>query len=201
MQPAYAAPLESRPEAPGVAVGPYRGADARTVLGTPLEPGERVVYFHRPSYRADKIVLIAAGLLLLVVIVGVVLLGLGLFWERLHPRAQIVTTRRILVVDAKGRVNALRIAELGDVDAERRRAGAGGLVGVAVIALANRMARKEDKRTPKFWARTVAVVALGRRGQRLRIPTKRPLELGPLLAEIAADPSHAERAPEVAFEA
>lgn len=179
-------------------------ATGASALGVPLEPGERVVYYQRPNYRAEKTRLVVIGLLTLIVGVGVLFLALALFYDRLNPRAQIVTDRRVIVVDGAGRAKSTALADIADVEAFRQntRYGASSLLGVAVgaaaAAIANRRANQHDKRSLEYWAHTVVVVAVVRDGRRVGIRTRDGLTLGPLLARCVLSPGFAAQLPGVA---
>ena len=64
-----------------------------TVWGTPLGPGERVIYFHRRDGTVEKVVLIIVGIILLIGIVGLVFLIIGIMAK---PEAWVVTNHRIM---------------------------------------------------------------------------------------------------------
>ena len=62
------------------------------------------------------------------------------------------------------------------------------------------MAEKNSKMTPGYWKRTVAITVAGRSG-RLKVTTREPSKLGPLLARAIFEPGSAERAPGVGYDA
>ena len=45
---------------------------AGTVMGVPMEPGERVIWFKRHDYTVDKIIMWVVGVLFLVVLIGII---------------------------------------------------------------------------------------------------------------------------------
>jgi hypothetical protein len=75
-----------------------------TVFGVPLEPGERVVYFHRDEPGWQKPFLIVLGVLTLVAIIGLFFLAAGLMAD---TTVFIITTRRFLIINGK-KVSQLR---------------------------------------------------------------------------------------------
>ena len=62
------------------------------------------------------------------------------------------------------------------------------------------MAEKNSKMTPDYWKRTIAIEIVGR-AQRLKVATREPLKLGPLLARAVFEPGSADRAPGVPYDA
>jgi hypothetical protein len=177
-----------------------------TVLGVALEPGERVIYFYKPSYTADKAALWFLGVVTLIAVVGVVLIILAILHDSRNPRAQIVTNRRILEISGKGVVTSIPLADAMDLTAERQQGtyGAGGLIGIAISAavthFVNKAAENNPKTYPSYWKRTIAIEIIGRT-QRLKVKTKEPNKLGPFLARCVFEPGSAEGAPPVPYEA
>lgn len=70
-----------------------------TVCGVRLEPGERVIYFHKNDEKWQRVLLIVVGLLTLVAILGIIFLLIGL--NRSTPEIYVITTRRIMTLDGK----------------------------------------------------------------------------------------------------
>jgi hypothetical protein len=177
-----------------------------TVMGVQLQPGERVLYFFKPSYTADKVVYWILGVLLVWMLVGIIFIVLALLVDSRNPKAQIVTNMRVIEVSGKGVASFIPLGDIADLTPERQKAnaGGGGLIGLAISAavnaVANNMAEKNSKMTPDFWKRTIAIQIVGR-SQRLRIATREPLKLGPLLARAVFEPGSAERAPGVSYDA
>ena len=178
--------------------------DGSGPLGVALMPGERVIYFYKPSYTTEKVMFIILGVLFLIVLIGIVFIILGLRVEKMNPRGQMVTTRRIVWVDGKGQVFSLPFEEAVDLEAEVQRSNAniggglvGALVGAAVSAAADAMRQRNAKTDPKFWARAIAVVVLTRAGQKFRIQSKDARNLGPFLAHCVFNPGSQEHAPNV----
>lgn len=68
------------------------------VFGVPLEPGERVVYFHRDEPGWQKPFLIVLGVLTLFAIIGLFFLLAGLM---ANTTVFVVTTRRFLIIEPK----------------------------------------------------------------------------------------------------
>jgi len=176
-----------------------------TVLGVALQPGERVLYYFKPSYTVDKVVCWVVGLLTLLILIGIGFIAYALLMERFRPRAQIVTTLRVIEISGKGVPSWIPLADAVDVIAERQQGAYGGgllgvVISVAVAAVANSMAEKNSKMTPGYWKRTVAITVAGRSG-RLKVTTREPSKLGPLLARAIFEPGSAERAPGVGYDA
>ena len=179
-----------------------QGAGGGSVLGVPLQPGERVIYFYKPSYTADKVVLWICGVLFLIVLIGIIFIILALIHDGRNPKAQIVTNMRIMEISGKGVPTWMALQEAVDLDPERQKVqGGGGLVGAlvsaAATAIADSMANKKSKMDPKYWARTIAINIQNRNGQKFRIQSRQPLVLGPFLARCILEPGAAQMAPPV----
>ena len=176
------------------------------MMGVPLQPGERVVYFFKPSYTADKVAYIIVGVMLLVVLFGILFIVLALLVDSRNPRAQIVTNMRIIEVSGKGVPTWMPLGDAMDLTAQRQQGsyGGGGLIGAAigaaVSAIANSMAEKKSKMEPSYWKRTIAIALVGRSGQRLKIMTRQPQVLGPFLARCIFEPGAVERVGPVAYD-
>ncbi len=177
-----------------------------TVLGVPLQPGERVVYYYKPSYTVNKVVFWILGVITLFILIGIGFIIYALVMDRFRPRAQVVTTQRVIEISGKGVPNWIPLTEAVDVTPVRQQGGYGGggligaLVSAAVVAVVNSMAEKNSKMTPDYWKRTLHIVVVGR-SQKLKIATKEPRTLGPLLARAIFEPGSAERAPGVTYDA
>lgn len=149
---------------------------AGTVMGVPMEPGERVIWFKRHDYTVDKIILWVVGVLFLVVLIGVIFIILALIHDGRNPRAHIITNRRIIVIDGKGQQQSYALNQIADIDPVRQSAGGGGggLIGLAVraavTAVANHMANQNAKIDPSYWNRTIAVTLVTHHGQRIQVP-------------------------------
>lgn len=171
---------------------PAASTDQAAALGVTLEPGERVIRVDVASYTAERVVLAILGVMFLVIVVGVVLIVLAVFWERWQPRGVVVTDRRVVAVDKNGVATATNIAEVTDVESERQQSATGGgiagaLVGLAVDAVADHVADKNPKADPGYWRRTAAIVLVLRGGARVRVPTRRAMELGPAIVRALGD--------------
>ncbi|MEO7327294.1 MAG: hypothetical protein ABI193_01865 [Minicystis sp.] len=201
---AYGAAPMAAPWAGGGAMAMAGGAP--TVMGVQLAPGERVIYFHKPNYQTDKIVLWVFGVLFLIVLIGIIFIILAVLHDSRNPRAQIVTTQRVIEISGKGVPSWIPIADAVDVDAERQQAtnGGGGLIGLAIgaaiTAVANSIANKKSKMEPNFWKRTIAILVMGRSGQRFRMQTRQPLVLGPFVARCVLEPGSSEMAASIPYE-
>ena len=183
------------------ASGALAGAGAATVMGVPLQPGERVVYFHQPSYTVDKAVFWVIGVLTALVLIGLIFIYMAVTWDGRNPRAQIVTNRRIIWIDGKGNSSFMALSDAVDVDVERQRAQSHGqgllglAISAAVNAVANSMAAQNAKIEPKYWTRGIAVLVIGRGGQRFRVETRDAQRLGPCVARSVLQPGSAEQMP------
>jgi hypothetical protein len=190
--------------APGVPVWSSQQALAGappTVLGVQLQPGERVIYVHEPSYTVDKVVFWVLGLLTLIVIVGLVFILLAVFHEKWNPRAQIVTTQRVIEINGKGEPSFFPLYEIADLTAERANTGGGGgLIGMAVMAVMNSLANNKPKLEAAYWKRAQAIVFVGKSGARFKIKTREPIVLGPFVAHCVLHPGSAEAAPSVPYQ-
>ena len=200
----YGAPAGAAPWPQG---GPMQSTSGpATVCGVQLQPGERVIYFYKPSYTGDKVVMWIFGVLFLVVIVGLIFIYLAVTVEQRNPKAQIITNQRVIEVSGKGVPSWLPFSDAMDVTAERQRntnVGGGLLgmaIGAAVSAIANSMAENKSKMEPKFWARTIAINVLGRSGTRFRMQTRQPQVVGPFLARCVLEPGSSEMAAPVPYE-
>lgn len=206
-----AAPMQQYGAPAGAAPWPQGGAmqstsGPATVCGVQLQPGERVIYFYKPSYTGDKVAMWIFGVLFLVVIVGLIFIYLAVTVEQRNPKAQIITNQRVIEVSGKGVPSWLPFSDAMDVTAERQRntnVGGGLLgmaIGAAVSAIANSMAENKSKMEPKFWARTIAINVLGRSGARFRMQTRQPQVVGPFLARCVLEPGSSEMAAPVPYE-
>jgi hypothetical protein len=178
-----------------------------TVLGVQLQPGERVLYFYRPSYTADKVALWIVGVLTAIVLIGIIFIVMAVIFDSRNPKAQIVTNLRVIEISGKGVPSWFPLADAGDLEAKRQSGGyyggglIGGLIGGAISAIANSMADNNPKFEAKYWKRTIAILINGRSGARFELKTREPLKLGPLLAHFILQPGSAEQVAGVPYEA
>ncbi|CAN5734809.1 hypothetical protein BH09MYX1_BH09MYX1_48260 [soil metagenome] len=173
-------PQQQQQQAYGYGPAPYQqqqqqGYAAPTVLGLPLEAGERVVWFKKHDYTTEKVINIIVGALFLIIIIGVVFLYLGLTIESRSPVAHVLTNRRIIYFPPKGPPQSYPLGWIVDIIPQRRRArGGGGLigfaVGMAVTAAMNAYADNNHKLNPSFWSRTEALDLVFSNGQRANVP-------------------------------
>jgi hypothetical protein len=201
----YGAPAAGAPWPGGGAMQATSGPP--TVCGVQLQPGERVIYFHKPSYTGDKVAMWILGVMFLIVVVGLVFIYLAVTTESRNPKAQIITNQRVIEVSGKGVPSWFPFNDAMDVTAERQKntnVGGGLLgmaIGAAVSAIANSMAENKSKMEPKYWRRTIAINVLGRSGARFRMQTRQPLVVGPFLARCVLEPGSSEMAAPVPYEA
>lgn len=191
-------------QAPGQApMAPYgaqaMGPGGGTVMGVPLQPGERVIYFHKPSYTADKVAMWVMFALTFWILIGFIFLYLALTFEKKNPRAVIITNMRVMEIAGTGVPTWVALADAVDVDPERQGGAAfgGGLVGALVAVAADSLANKKSKTDPKYWARGIAAKVATRSGQTFRFVTRQPLVFGPFLARCILEPGAAQMAPAV----
>ena len=71
---------------------------AAMVFGVLLEPGERVVYYHRDDPGWQKPFLIIFGILTLIAFIGLFILAAGLMAT---TTVYVVTTRRFMIIEGK----------------------------------------------------------------------------------------------------
>ena len=203
MQP-YGAPAAAAPWGGGAMQQASNGPT--TVCGVQLQPGERVIYFYKPSYTGDKIAMWIVGVLFLVVLIGLIFIYLAVTTEQRNPRAQIITNQRVIEVSGKGVPSWFPFSDAMDVTAERQKntnVGGGLLgmaIGAAVSAIANNMAENKSKMEASFWKRTIAINILGRSGARFRMQSRQPLVVGPFLARCVLEPGSSEMAAPVPYE-
>jgi hypothetical protein len=170
--------------------GSARRSDRATVLGEPLEEGERVLFYVQPSYTLVRALLLVFGVVLLAGLLGCVLIAYGLLYERWALRFVAITNRRLLV--KKGERRALSIA-LADVIAlkPRRHVGA-GLVAPSKSAPDTQLA-------PGYWKAADSLLVQGRHGS-LAIDRRGDLpRLGPALARAAFEAGWVDREPTARF--
>lgn len=206
-----AAPMQQYGAPAGAAPWPQGGqmqsaSGPPTVCGVQLQPGERVIYFYKPSYTGDKVAMWILGVMFLVVIIGLIFIYLAVTTEQRNPKAQIITNQRVIEVSGKNVPSWFPFSDAMDVTAERQKntnVGGGLLgmaIGAAVSAIANSMAENKSKMEPKYWARTIAINVLGRSGARFRMQTRQPQVVGPFLARCILEPGSSEMAAPVPYE-
>jgi hypothetical protein len=178
-----------------------------TVAGVPLELGERVLYFHKPGSpslpawtallgifvcalgpQVIRLGPIGSVLLIPVCLLGVLLVVRALRSEKTRSRAEVVTTRRVILVSLAGKVSWMPLADVAEVSS------AGPV---------NRRGRRLDSMSradPEYWPQARKVRVLGRSGARLELDASRARELGPLQLLLITT-GYAEKAPNVAYQA
>ncbi len=205
MQP-YGAPATAAPWGGGAMQQAASGPP--TVCGVQLQPGERVIYFYKPSYTGDKVAMWILGVIFVpVFLIGLIFIYLAVTMEQRNPKAQIITSQRVIEVSGKGVPSWFPFADAMDVTAERQKnANVGGgllgmAIGAAVSAIANSMAENKSKMEASYWRRTIAINLLGRSGGRFRMQSREPLVVGPFLARCVLEPGSSEMAAPVPYEA
>jgi hypothetical protein len=189
--------------APGQMAGAAPGGPS--VMGVPLQQGERVVYFYKPSYGTEKIVNWILFVFTFWILIGFYFLYLALTLEKKSPKAQIVTTNRVIVVPGEGEAISYSLQNVADVEPERQKsnAGGGGLLGAAisagVSAVQNSMADKQSKVERKYWKRSIAVFLIDQGGMKHKVVSKDAVNLGMFLANGMVSGGF-NQAPDVPFE-
>lgn len=181
---------------------PMQGGGGGSVLGVPLQAGERVIYYFKPSYTGDKIALWILFAFTFWILIGFIFLYMVLTFDKKNPKAQIITNMRVIEIAGTGVPTWMTLAEAVDLEPERQKVqGGGGLLGAvisaAATAIADGMANKKSKMDPKYWTRGIAVNIQSRSGQKFRITTRQPLVIGPFLARCIFEPGAAQMAPGV----
>lgn len=198
-QAGWGQPQQGYGQAPYPQQAPGWASGQDTVLGVPLYPNERIIYFHKPNYKTEIIIFWVFGILFLFVLIGIIFIIMAVFHDRWNPKAHVVTNQRIIEISGKGVPSFLPIHDLGDVQAVRQNAGGGGLVGLAVRAIANSLADQKSKLETRYWVRTIGVVALTRSGVRFQMKVRQDeaMRLGPFLAQLVLAPGSWDAAPPV----
>jgi hypothetical protein len=134
-----------------------------TVLGVPLEPGERVVFFKRVSFTGNKIGGWILGILLAPVLIGFWLIYVALNVEKKNPNAFAVTDRRVIYIPGLGKpAEIIDYRHMADIEPKRQDVQAGGglvgaLASAAVSHVMNKSADKKSKAERKYWDRTIGI--------------------------------------------
>jgi hypothetical protein len=159
-----------------------------TVCGLPLEPGERVVFYYAADHKLAKILHIAVGVLLAVVLFGFVLIVYGILYDRWHLKFVAITDRRILVKRGDRPALWLYLSEVVELRAQREERSGGGVIGAvgAVAHLAQNKAAEEKKQTDAaYWSNATSIIVEGQNGA-ISIESGVDFELlGPALANAA----------------
>ena len=161
-----------------------------TVCGTPLEAGERVIFFARPRHARQKVLYVVLGVLLAPLVVGFAFIAYGLMYARWHLRFVAITNRRVVVQRGTRGPRWLRLTDVVDVRARRTE----GRSGAIATPLPEANSKKTD---PRHWSDADSVVVSGKTGV-LSIDDSVPPEvLGPALAHALWTEGHLERVPTV----
>lgn len=136
---------------------------AGTVLGVPLEPGERVVYFYRVKFTGSKVGGIIVGIILTPLLIGIWLIYNALNIEKKNPNAYAVTDRRLIFIPGLGKpAEVVDYRQAADVEPQRQDVNAGGglvgaLASAAVSHVMNKSADKKAKADWNYWDRTIGI--------------------------------------------
>jgi hypothetical protein len=189
----YGAPAQGTPQAYGVPpqAQPMPPGAAPQGLGFDLNPDERVLWAVKRSYTGEKVSYWILGVLFAVILIGLWFIYMAVTIEAKSPRALVMTNRRLVVLEGSGAVSSYWLQEYVDLNPKRQQAqtgGRGGLVGAlvaaAVTAGLNALANRNEKITPAYWARTIAIVFKHQDGRDIPVTVK-PNEatvVGPMLA-------------------
>lgn len=156
---------------------PMQGQPGASVLGIPLEPGERVIWFKKHDYTTEKVINWILGVLFAVVLIGFLFIYLAVTMDSRNPKAHILTNRRFIVIPGTGAPQMYALQQVADVEPQRQRVqGGGGLIGLAIsaaaTAVANSMADNNHKLQVGYWARTEAIILITHHGQRVNVATR-----------------------------
>jgi hypothetical protein len=168
--------------APGIPAGGDH-MSLGTVLGTPLEPGERVLFFVTPNHARTKLLLVLLGILLAVVVFGIFVVIYGVLYDRWGIRFVAVTNHRILVQKGNAPARFMRLSDVVDVRSRGRGTQA---------AKSN-----EEKTMSPYWEASDAVVVEGTKGTFVLDASVEPKRLGPAIANAVYTAGHLDRAPSV----
>lgn len=87
-----------------------------TVARVPLMPGERVLYFKKPDQGMARAWYVIGGLVLLLMLIGIYLLYVAVFFEEKTTHYWVITNRRLFTVNARGGVlEQVGIHEISDI--------------------------------------------------------------------------------------
>jgi hypothetical protein len=166
------------------------GMGGGSVMGVPLQAGERVVYFNKPSYTGDKIAMWILFVFTFWILIGFFFLYQALTMEKKNPKGHVVTTLRVISIPGEGEPISYYLQNVADLEPVRQSAGGGGgggLLGAAiragVTAVANSMADKKSKTERSYWARSIAVVLIDHGGMKHQINTKDAINMGMFIAQ------------------
>lgn len=166
-----------------------------TVCGVPLEAGERVVFFARPSHARQKLLYVVLGALLAPFVVGFAFIAYGLMYERWHLRFVAITNRRVVLQRGNRSARWLRLADVVDIRAKRATARGGAIA--APLPEAQGLVPVTEKTNRQHWSNAETVVVSGRGGA-LSIDDSVPPEVvGPALANAMWTEGYLDRAPTV----
>ena len=152
-----------------------------TVLGTPLEKGERVLFFVAPDHTKTKVLLVLLGILLTVVIFGIFVVICGVLYDRWGIRFVAVTNHRILVQKGNAPARFMRLSDVVDV---RSRGATASKSNV-------------EKTMSPYWEGSGAIVIEGTKGTFVLDESVNPRRLGPAIANAVYTEGYLERAPTI----
>ncbi|MFO0668675.1 MAG: hypothetical protein U0235_03460 [Polyangiaceae bacterium] len=87
-----------------------------TVVGAPLEAGERVIYFHRADLTSARVLYVIVGLIFLPIVVGLYFFYRAIAFASNEDHYYVITDRRLFTADLRGRVRRqYRLAQVAKV--------------------------------------------------------------------------------------
>ena len=153
-----------------------------TVLGTPLEKGERVLFFVAPDHTRTKVLLVLLGVLLAVLVFGIFVVIYGVLYDRWGIRFVALTNHRILVQKGNAPPRFMRLSDVVDV---RSRGGA------------RASKSNEEKTMSPYWEESGAIVIEGKKGTFVLDKSVDPRRFGPAIANAVYTEGYLERAPTI----
>ncbi len=204
---AQGSPPQALPQ-PGESPSPAPGG--KTVMGVPLNPDEKVVYFEEGEYWTDILLNWILGVVFLAVLVGIWFIYKAVTYKEKHPKAWAVTSQRILIVEGNGEVKQYYFhRDVRDIQARRRKRDfvkndGGGFIGNmlenAANAAANMVQNEGDKTSNLYWDDCETIALSLTNGQVVDFAPPAPPHVGKLLGRLmfknsAADEYEAEFKP------
>jgi hypothetical protein len=174
------------PPAPMMQQGGF-AVQPTTVYGVPLEPGERVIYFHNASKMGSAVVTLVLGFVFIMFFIGIFLIIAGLMMLFSSPWAYVMTTRRLITIK-RGRTikQATSYYEIQHITNTIRR-----------------YSHPSGPRTePGYWMSTSNIALRTARSGTINIGASEVAMtmFMPLLVKCMEMPGYAERAPSVPFD-
>jgi hypothetical protein len=173
--------LDALVEPPPEPVAVTPGQPLVTVCGAALEQGERVLFFARARHVRSRVIYALLGVLLAPLLVGIAFLVYAVFYERWNLRFVAVTNRRVLVQRGARSARSLRLTDVTEVRAKRRK-GEG---------------EPAEKTDARHWLGAEAIIVQGPKGALSIDASVRPDLLGPAVANAVWTEGYVDRVPAV----